>query len=102
MKGSGIPICVGTDSLSSNDELNMLSELVCLKDHFGLDWQELLEWACLNGARFLGLEDRLGTLEPGKCPGIVRILAVDASSVAKNKADAPSEASHGLKSVRLC
>ena len=102
MKGSGIPICVGTDSLSSNDELNMLSELVCLKDHFGLDWQELLEWACLNGARFLGLEDRLGTLEPGKKPGVVRILAVDASSVAKNKADAPSEASHGLKSVRLC
>ena len=75
MKASGIPICVGTDSLSSNDELNLVAELNCLRNHFGLDWQELLEWACLNGARFLGLEDRLGTLEPGKRSGVVRIQA---------------------------
>ena len=102
MKDSGIPICVGTDSLSSNDELNMAAELNCLREHFGLDWQELLTWACLNGARFLGLEDRLGTLEPGKRPGVVRIQAVDTPSVANNKADAPSGASHALKSVRLC
>ena len=74
MRKSGIPICVGTDSLSSNDQLDMLAELECLQKAFGLSWQELLTWACRNGARFLGKEDTLGTLEPGKKPGVVRIV----------------------------
>lgn len=74
MRESGIPICVGTDSLSSNDQLNMVAELECLQEAFGLSMQELLTWACLNGARFLGKENVMGTLEPGKKPGIVRIL----------------------------
>ena len=74
MKASGIPICVGTDSLSSNEQLDMVAELECLQKAFGLSWQELLTWACLNGARFLGKEEVLGTLEPGKKPGLVRIV----------------------------
>ena len=74
MRGSGIPICVGTDSLSSNDQLNMVAELYCLQEAFpAVALGELLEWASLNGARFLGKEDILGTLEPGKKPGLVRI-----------------------------
>jgi cytosine/adenosine deaminase-related metal-dependent hydrolase len=75
MRASGIPICVGTDSLSSNDDLNMVAELRCLQQAFPeLSLQELLTWACLNGARFLGLEDKLGTIEPGKKPGLVRLI----------------------------
>lgn len=74
MRESGIPICVGTDSLSSNDQLNMLWELECLQKAYDVPMQELLTWACLNGARFLGKEDVMGTLEPGKKPGVVRIL----------------------------
>lgn len=73
MKESGIPICVGTDSLSSNDQLNMVAELRCLQEAFDTPLGELLVWACLNGARFLGKEKQLGTLEPGKKPGIVYI-----------------------------
>lgn len=73
MKESGIPICIGTDSLSSNDELSLLSEMECLQEAFGLSLEEVLGWACLNGARFLGKEDVLGSLEPGKKPGVVRI-----------------------------
>ena len=74
MRASGIPICVGTDSLSSNDQLDILAELECLQQAFPeVPMQELLTWACLNGARFLGKEDVMGTLEPGKKPGVVRI-----------------------------
>ena len=73
MQASGIPICVGTDSLSSNDQLNIIAELYCLQQAFDVPLGELLEWACLNGARFLGLQDRIGTLEPGKKPGVVRL-----------------------------
>jgi len=74
MRASGIPICVGTDSLSSNDQLDILAELECLQQAFPeVAMQELLTWACLNGAKFLGKEDVMGTLEPGKKPGVVRI-----------------------------
>ena len=73
MMASGIPICIGTDSLSSNDQLDMLAELECLRKAFNVPTQELLTWACLNGARFLGKDDVMGTLEPGKRPGVVRI-----------------------------
>lgn len=78
MRESGIPVCVGTDSLSSNDALDMLAELRCLQDAFDLPLGELLGWACLNGARFLGKEDVLGTLEPGKKPGLVHISGLSA------------------------
>ena len=74
MRESGIPICIGTDSLSSNDTLSMIDEINCLRKAFDLPLQEVLTWACLNGARFLGLESRLGTIEPGKRPGLVRIV----------------------------
>ena len=114
MRESGIPICVGTDSLSSNDRLDIVAELECLQKAFDVPLQELLEWACLNGARFLGLQDRLGTLEPGKKPGVVRIVHDEyapadkpsKSSVIQSEPSViPSEASvshTNYKSIRLC
>ena len=89
MRESGIPICIGTDSLSSNDTLSMIDEINCLRKAFDLPLQEVLTWACLNGARFLGLESRLGTLEPGKRPGLVRLSSY------------PAQTGY-LKSTRLC
>ena len=74
MREEGLNICIGTDSLSSNDDLNMVDEMRCLQENFPeLDLGELLEWACLNGARFLGKDDIIGTIEEGKCPGLVLI-----------------------------
>ena len=107
MRESGIPICIGTDSLSSNDQLSMIAEIECLRKAFDLPLQEVLTWACLNGARFLGLQDRLGTIEPGKRPGLVRILPGDVSSVNPGEAPSsviPSERSESSvsHSIRLC
>ena len=74
MRESGIPICVGTDSLSSNDSLDMVAELRCLQDNFSeVSLGEMLVWACRNGAEFLGKREILGSIEPGKRPGIVLI-----------------------------
>ena len=76
---NGLAIMVGTDSLSSNDDLDMVKELYCLHSNFpDVQMNQLLEWACLNGAKFLKKDDVLGSLTIGKRPGIVRISTVDA------------------------
>jgi cytosine/adenosine deaminase-related metal-dependent hydrolase len=112
MRESGIPICIGTDSLSSNDQLSMIDEIMCLKRAFDVPMQELLTWACLNGARFLGKADILGSLAPGKRPGVVRIVPVipsepsvipsEPSVIPSEPSVIPSEAKESFKSVRLC
>jgi cytosine/adenosine deaminase-related metal-dependent hydrolase len=79
MRRNGLAIAIGTDSLSSNDDLDMMKEFVCLHTNFPhVPMQELLTWASLNGARFLRKENKLGSLTPGKCPGIVHITDIDA------------------------
>lgn len=78
MRGNNLKICLGTDSLSSNDDLDVMKELVCLHNAFPVvPMGELLEWASRNGAEFLGKEDILGTIAPGKKPGLVRVGALD-------------------------
>ena len=78
MRANSLSIMIGTDSLSSNDDLDMVKEMSCLHDNFPeVPMGELLEWACLNGARFLSKEDQLGSLTPGKKPGIVFIGNLD-------------------------
>ncbi len=79
LRESGIKLTVGTDSLSSNDDLDIVRELYCLQSHFeGLSLGELLTWACLNGAEFLGKEASLGSIEVGKKPGLVFVDNLDA------------------------
>ncbi len=73
-----LPICIGTDSLASNHRLSVLSELVTLQLHFPeIGIEELLTWACRNGAQALGIDDRFGTLEEGKRPGLLLLSGVD-------------------------
>lgn len=78
MRDNGLDICLGTDSLSSNDDLDMMAELACLHKNFPeVPMAELFTWASLNGARFLGKEDELGSILPGKRPGLVVIRGLD-------------------------
>ncbi len=78
MRENGLSIALGTDSLSSNDDLDIVKELVCLHENFAdVPMNELLTWACLNGARFLKKDDVLGSLKVGKRPGIVKISGMD-------------------------
>lgn len=78
MRRNGLDIAIGTDSLSSNDDLDMMKEILCLHSNFpDVPMAEIFTWASLNGARFLRKEDILGTLTPGKCPGVVLVTDVD-------------------------
>jgi len=63
---------VGTDSLASNDTLDILSELKALANaDERLDFLRILPWATINGARALGLEKEVGSIAPGKRPGLL-------------------------------
>jgi cytosine/adenosine deaminase-related metal-dependent hydrolase len=78
MRRNALKICVGTDSLSSNDDLNIVDELYCLQRNFPeVPLGELLTWASRNGAEFLA-KPEFGILEPGRRPGLVLIDHLDA------------------------
>ena len=71
-------IAVGTDSLASNDALEMVAELYELQQSFPhIHCSELIRWATLEGAKLMGLDRDLGSIEPGKRPGLVNIYPVD-------------------------
>jgi cytosine/adenosine deaminase-related metal-dependent hydrolase len=79
---------VGTDSLASNDALDILSELKTLQQQFpSLNTFELLKWATVNGAKALKIEDVYGSFAAGKRPGIVSIRGGKGGSLAGSAAE---------------
>lgn len=68
---SNARMTIGTDSLTSNWQLSVLEEMKTINRYQShVDFNTLLQWATMNGAQALGFEDRLGSLEVGKTPGI--------------------------------
>jgi cytosine/adenosine deaminase-related metal-dependent hydrolase len=75
-------ITVGTDSLASNDKLCILSELKTIKEHFSeLPSSQIIRWATLNGAQFLGIDSKFGSIEKGKTPGLNLISHVNGTEI---------------------
>ncbi|HVG09263.1 MAG TPA: amidohydrolase family protein [Thermoanaerobaculia bacterium] len=78
MRAARVPVLAGTDSgwgnpytfagFSLHDELALLNRA-------GLSPMETLQSATLNPARFLGLQDKLGTVEAGKIADLVLLEA---------------------------
>lgn len=74
-------IVLGTDSYSSNWQLNMAKEIAAIQKHFPqLPVETVLQWATANGARALQWSDALGSFEKGKKPGVVLWNAEEAVS----------------------
>jgi cytosine/adenosine deaminase-related metal-dependent hydrolase len=62
----GLNICIGTDSLASNDSLNLFAEMRTARRNFpSLSSLDLLEMVTLNPARALEQESHLGRIAPG-------------------------------------
>jgi cytosine/adenosine deaminase-related metal-dependent hydrolase len=74
MQEAGVRVGLGTDSVASNNRIDLLEEAriaqlmqrVRLRSASALDPALLLRLATLDGARALGMDARIGSLEPGK------------------------------------
>jgi cytosine/adenosine deaminase-related metal-dependent hydrolase len=70
--GAGIPVALGTDSLASAPDLDLLAEMAALRaTHPKLAPAAVLRMATLNGAAALGMDDRLGSIAPGKLAKLI-------------------------------
>ncbi len=75
LMNSDCNIVIGTDSLASNHQLNILEELktIQLLNNPIFPLSTLLKWATINGAKALQLDSVIGSFEKGKKPGVVLI-----------------------------
>jgi cytosine/adenosine deaminase-related metal-dependent hydrolase len=81
LRQAGIPVALGTDGAASNDSQNMLEAVktaallqkVARLDPSALTAGDVLAMATLEGARALGLDGLVGSLEPGKRADVVRL-----------------------------
>lgn len=85
---AGVNLAIGTDGAASNNDLDLLGETrtaaLLAKAVAGsagaLDVHRALRMATLNGARALGMDDEIGSLEVGKAADLV---AFDLSGLAQ-------------------
>jgi aminodeoxyfutalosine deaminase len=75
-------IVLGTDSLASNGNLDLLEEMKTLQSEFSwLSLAELVAWATFNGAKALNEESRYGSIKPGMRPGLLLIENADLANM---------------------
>lgn len=68
---AGARMTIGTDSLTSNWQLCVLEEMKTIQKYqSNISFETLLEWATINGAKALGFDAHLGSIEIGKTPGL--------------------------------
>lgn len=78
---AGVNVALGTDSSSSNNNLDMFGEMhsaallakIGTMDATALPADQVLQMATINGARALGIDEVTGSLEVGKSADIVAV-----------------------------
>jgi cytosine/adenosine deaminase-related metal-dependent hydrolase len=74
LKDSGCKMVIGTDSLASNTSLNLWNEIKTLQHHFSfIPTEEALRWVTSNASEALSMQQKLGSFESGKQPGLLHI-----------------------------
>ena len=71
LREHGVNICLGTDSLASNNALDMRSEMREVQQAHGLSDRDVLEMSTLHGARALAQVGKLGELSVGSAADLV-------------------------------
>jgi cytosine/adenosine deaminase-related metal-dependent hydrolase len=76
----GVRVALGTDSLASNPDLDLLAEARFLHEHYAeVPGEAILRMATLSGAEALGLADETGSLTPGKSADFAIVPLTDSS-----------------------
>lgn len=86
---AGICVAIGTDGAASNNDLDMLGETrtaallakAVANDATAIPAATALRMATLNGAKALGLDHIIGSLEPGKAADIAAIEMQEIASI---------------------
>ena len=84
----GINVALGTDSAASNNDLDLFGEMrtaaliakVAAGNAAAVDAHTALHMATLGGAKALGLENCIGSLEPGKAADLIAVKLSDVES----------------------
>jgi cytosine/adenosine deaminase-related metal-dependent hydrolase len=70
----GLNLCLGTDSLASNRELNLFAEMRCLsQQHPGLAPETRIEFVTRNPARAIGMAGQLGEISEGSAADLIAL-----------------------------
>ena len=73
---TGITVGLGTDSLASVPTLNMWDEMryaYQIHHRDGISAENIFKLATIGGAKALGLDKEIGTIEPGKKADIIAV-----------------------------
>ena len=81
LKRAGVIVALGTDGAASNNALDMFQELrtamlvwkSAANDAAVASATEMLRMATLDGARALGMEEEIGSIEPGKSADLIAV-----------------------------
>jgi len=74
-------ICIGTDSLASNYSLSVFDEMKTILRYFPeIELKTMLEWATINGAEALNIQQKFGSFEAGKSPGVNLISNINVAN----------------------
>ncbi|HEY0256667.1 MAG TPA: amidohydrolase family protein, partial [Candidatus Methylacidiphilales bacterium] len=71
LREHGVNVCLGTDSLASNNSLDMRAEMREAQILHDLTDQDVMEMVLLNGAKALGQAGKLGQITPGSVADLV-------------------------------
>jgi 5-methylthioadenosine/S-adenosylhomocysteine deaminase len=83
---AGVAIGLGTDGAASNNDLDMFGAMrqasflakLTTRDPTAVPAQTALDMATIGGARALGMNDRIGSLEPGKRADLIVVSMASA------------------------
>ena len=66
-------VCLGTDSLASNDDLSLFAEMRKFQERFHFEPQKILEMVTINPARALKQRDQLGKIRRSFMANIIAL-----------------------------